>query len=108
MKLPDELQFMVNARLPQKTTRVRMDGKVCAPHGCHLRRRLPGSKTPGTGWSAPSASLPQPRTKATRVQEALKQSCAVEIDVLQADFSQLDEVRQQQRGSCRVTRGSMC
>lgn len=29
MKIPEELQFMVNARMPQKTTNSRLDGKRC-------------------------------------------------------------------------------
>ena len=33
MKLPEELQFIANARMPQKTTDARMDGRVCVVTG---------------------------------------------------------------------------
>ncbi len=33
MKLPEELQFMANARLPQKTTNARLDGRLCVITG---------------------------------------------------------------------------
>ena len=42
MKMPEELQFMVNARLPQKRTDARLDGKVCVLTGA----------TSGVGYSA--------------------------------------------------------
>ncbi|MFZ0532370.1 MAG: hypothetical protein WAM09_04260, partial [Anaerolineales bacterium] len=42
MKLPEELQFIENARLPQKTTQARMDGKLCVLTGA----------TSGVGYQA--------------------------------------------------------
>ena len=42
MKLPEELQFIDNARLPQKTTDARLDGRVCILTGA----------TSGVGYQA--------------------------------------------------------
>ena len=46
MKLPEELQFIANARMVQKTTAARMDGRLCiitratSGVGYHAARRL--------------------------------------------------------------------
>ena len=42
MKLPEELEFLANARLPQRTTEARMDGRVCIIAGA----------TSGVGYQA--------------------------------------------------------
>jgi retinol dehydrogenase-13 len=42
MKLPEELQFIANARIVQKTTDARMDGRVCIITGA----------TSGVGYQA--------------------------------------------------------
>ena len=42
MKLPEELQFIANARMVQKTTNARMDGRVCIITGA----------TSGVGYQA--------------------------------------------------------
>jgi retinol dehydrogenase-13 len=42
MRLPEELQFIANARKTQKTTNARMDGKVCILTGA----------TSGVGYQA--------------------------------------------------------
>ena len=33
MKLPEEIQFIANARAPQKSTDARLDGRVCVITG---------------------------------------------------------------------------
>ncbi len=92
MKLPEELQFIENARLPQKTTQARMDGKLCILTGA----------TSGVGYQAArrlsqgGASLVlicRDLHKATLVQAELQQTYGNKVDVLQADFSHLAEVR---------------
>jgi retinol dehydrogenase 13 len=92
MKLPEELQFIANARMVQKTTDARMDGRVCIITGA----------TSGVGYYA-AKQLAQGGAhlvlvcrnieKAAKVQEELKCEYGTEIDILQADFSRLDVVR---------------
>jgi NAD(P)-dependent dehydrogenase (short-subunit alcohol dehydrogenase family) len=92
MKLPEELQFIENARLPQKTTQARMDGKLCVITGA----------TSGVGYQAArrlaqgGASLVlvcRNLHKAAQVQDELQHTYERRVDVLQADFSNLDDVR---------------
>jgi NAD(P)-dependent dehydrogenase (short-subunit alcohol dehydrogenase family) len=92
MKLPEELQFIENARQPQKTTQVRMDGKLCVLTGA----------TSGVGYQAArrlaqgGASLVlvcRNENKAAQVQSELRHAYGNQVDVLKADFSCLDEVR---------------
>jgi retinol dehydrogenase-13 len=92
MKLPEEFQFIANARMVQKTTDARMDGRVCIITGA----------TSGVGYHA-AKQLAQGGAhlvlvcrnieKAAKVQEELKCEYGTEIDILQADFSRLDVVR---------------
>ncbi len=92
MKLPEEFQFIANARLTQKTTDARMDGKVCVITGA----------TSGVGYQAArhlahgGASLIlvcRNMEKATKVKEELGDEYKAQVDVIQADFSHLDDVR---------------
>ncbi len=92
MKLPEELQFIENARLSQKTTQARLDGKLCILTGA----------TSGVGYQAArrlaqgGASLVlvcRNLHKATQVQAELRQTYGNQVEVLQADFSRLAEVR---------------
>ncbi len=92
MKLPEEFQFIANARMVQKTTDARMDGRVCIITGA----------TSGVGYHA-AKQLAQGGAhlvlvcrnieKAAKVQEELKCEYGTEIDIMQADFSRLDVVR---------------
>ncbi|MDD2522328.1 MAG: SDR family oxidoreductase [Anaerolineaceae bacterium] len=92
MKLPDELQFIQNARLPQKTTTAGMDGKVCVITGA----------TSGVGYQtakrlaqagANIVMVCRNEQKALAVKEELQQQFPVQIDVVLADFSRLSDVR---------------
>jgi NAD(P)-dependent dehydrogenase (short-subunit alcohol dehydrogenase family) len=93
MKLPEELQFIANARLPQKTTCARLDGRLCILTGA----------TNGVGYQA-AKRLAQGGArlllvcrnceKAARVQEELTSTYGVQVNVILADFSRLDEVRE--------------
>ena len=92
MKLPDELQFIANARMPQKTTNARMDGKVCVLTGA----------TSGVGYHTASrlaqggarlVLVCRNLEKAKKVQEELRNEYKGQVDVIQADFSRLDDVR---------------
>lgn len=92
MRLPEELQFIENARLPQKTTQARMDGKLCVLTGA----------TSGVGYQAArrlaqgGASLVlvcRNADKAVQVQSELQHTYGNQVDVLLADFCCLDQVR---------------
>ncbi len=92
MKLPEELQFMANARMPQKSTTARMDGKVCVVTGAtsgvgyHTAKRL-------AQGGADIVMVCRNQQKALNVQEELQQQYPVKIDVVQADFSNFSDVR---------------
>lgn len=92
MKLPEELQFIANARMVQKTTNARMDGRVCIITGA----------TSGVGYQAAKrlaqggASLVlvcRDTGKAASVQEELMREYGTQTDIIQADFSRLADVR---------------
>jgi NAD(P)-dependent dehydrogenase (short-subunit alcohol dehydrogenase family) len=93
MKLPEELQFIANARMLQKTTDARMDGKVCIITGATSGVGYQAAKRLAQG-GAQLVLLCRSHEKATRVKEELSHDYGVQIEVLQADFSCLDEVRQ--------------
>ena len=71
MKLPEELQFIANARMPQKTTQVRMDGKVCILTGATSGVGYQAAKRLAQG-GAHLVLVCRNREKAARVQEELK------------------------------------
>jgi len=92
LKLPEELQFIANARLPQKTTTARMDGKVCVVTG----------STSGVGYQAVKrlaqggadiVMVCRNVQKAAAVREALQRQYPVKVGVIQADFSRFADVR---------------
>ena len=92
MKLPEELQFIENARLPQKTTPARLDGRLVVLTGA----------TSGVGYQAArhlaqgGANLVlvcRDADKATRVQAELQRDHAVTVELLIADFTRLAELR---------------
>lgn len=92
MKLPEELQFIENARKPQKTTTERLDGKWCIVTGA----------TSGVGYQAAcqlamgGADLilvvrnPQ---KADSLKNELFSRFGVTVETVISDFSRLKEVR---------------
>jgi len=92
MKLPDELQFIENARKPQKTTESRMDGKLCVITG----------STSGVGYQAANylarsgarlVMVCRNPEKASSVKEGLRLKFGTDADVIIADFSSLTKVR---------------
>lgn len=92
MKLPEELQFIANARMTQKTTDARMEGRVCVISGAtsgvgyHAARRL-------AQGGAHLVLVCRNIDKAAKIREELKQEFKVDIDIIQADFSRLEDVR---------------
>jgi len=92
LKLPEELQFIANDRMEQKTTTARMDGRLCVLTGA----------TSGVGYQAArrlaqgGASLIlicRNLEKAMGVQKELEGEFGVPVKTMQADFSNLMDVR---------------
>lgn len=92
MRLPEELQFIANARMPQKTTQERMDGRVCIVTGA----------TSGVGYQAAEhlaqggaqlVIVCRNQLKAARLAARLVEAHGVQVEAIPADFSNLNEVR---------------
>lgn len=92
MKLPQELQFIANARLPQRVTDARLDGQTCVIAGA----------TSGVGHAAAMrlarggahlVMVCRNPDKAARVQQELREQQAPPADVVLADFRRLSDVR---------------
>jgi NAD(P)-dependent dehydrogenase (short-subunit alcohol dehydrogenase family) len=92
MKLPEELQFIANARMPQKTTDARLDGRLCVLTGA----------TSGVGYAAAHrlaqggakmVLVCRNKDKCIHVQQELKDQYQADVDFIQADFASFDQVR---------------
>ena len=92
MKVPEELQFMVNARLPQKTTEVRLDGKRVIITGATSGVGYEAAKRFAAGGADIVMVVRNPE-KAAKVRDELVQTYGVRVDVVLADFSKLPNVR---------------
>lgn len=92
MKLPEELQFIENARKPQHTTTARLDGKVCVITGAtsgvgyHTAKRLAQA-------GAHLVLVCRNMEKAQDVKNELAALTDAGVDLVHADFSNLDEVQ---------------
>jgi short-subunit dehydrogenase len=93
MRLPEELQFIANARMIQKTTTARMDGKMCIITGATSGVGYQAAKRLAQG-GAHLVLVCRNQQKAEQVQGELELTYNTQIDVLLADFSCLNEVRQ--------------
>jgi NAD(P)-dependent dehydrogenase (short-subunit alcohol dehydrogenase family) len=96
MKLPEELQFIANARMTQKTTNARMDGKVCILTGATSGVGYQAAKRLAQG-GAHLVLVCRNRMKAVKVQGELEGEYGVPVEAMQADFSCLSEVHQAAR-----------
>jgi NAD(P)-dependent dehydrogenase (short-subunit alcohol dehydrogenase family) len=92
MKLPEELQFIANARLPQKTTDARMDGRVCVITGATSGVGHAAARRLARG-GATLVLVCRNADKAAAVQAELSREYGVQTDVVLADFARLAEVR---------------
>ncbi|NTV35443.1 MAG: SDR family NAD(P)-dependent oxidoreductase, partial [Anaerolineaceae bacterium] len=88
MKLPEELQFMANARMVQKTTDARMDGRVCILTGATSGVGYQAAKRLAQGGAHIVMVCRSPE-KAARVKAELEREYGAQIDVVLADFSRL-------------------
>jgi NAD(P)-dependent dehydrogenase (short-subunit alcohol dehydrogenase family) len=92
VKWPDELIFIPNSRMAQKTTTVRMDKHVCVLTGAtsgvgyHVAKRLAQG---GASLILVCRNL----EKAMRVQNELERDYGIPVKTMQADFSNLMDVR---------------
>jgi len=93
MQLPEELQFIANARKVQKTTDTRMDGRVCIITGATSGVGYQAAKRLAQG-GAHLLLICRNGDKAARIKEELIREYAVQIEIVQADFSHLNEVRE--------------
>lgn len=92
MKLPEELQFIANARMVQKTTEARMDGRVCVITGATSGVGYQVAKRLAQG-GAHNVIVCRNYDKAARVKLELENAFGTRVDVIQADFSRLRDVR---------------
>lgn len=92
MKLPEEIQFLANARMPQKTTEARMDGKVCVITGATSGVGYQAAKRLAMG-GAHLVLVCRNIEKGSTVQEELTRDHGVRVDLIQADFSRFEDVR---------------
>lgn len=92
MPLPDELKFIENARLPQKRTDARLDGRLCILTGAtsgvgyHAAREL-------ARGGAHLVLINRNQEKALKLKAELQRDFKAEVELIQADFSRLEDVR---------------
>jgi len=92
MPVPDELQFMVNARRPQHITAARLDGQTCVISGATSGVGLAAAIALSRG-GAHLVMLSRNRQKAERVQRQLTAIGGQPPDIVMADMQSLDQVR---------------
>ena len=91
-KLPDELMFIANGRAIQKTTTASMSGKVCVVSGSTSGVGLEAVKRLARG-NAHIVMLCRNPEKAESIRGQILTQCPVRVDVVTADFSDLEQVR---------------
>lgn len=93
MKLPEELQFIQNSMLPQKSTDARMDGKICVISGTTSGIGLEAAKQLAQ-VGAHLVMICRNEEKANSVQKFLSEEYGGTSDIFIADFQKLSEVQQ--------------
>lgn len=93
MKLPEELQFILNSTLPQKKTNARIDGKTCVISGTTSGIGFEAAKRLTQG-GARLVMICRNKIKAANVQQILVDEFGGKTDVIIADYQRLSEVRQ--------------
>jgi len=92
MKWPDELIFIPNSRMVQKTTTARMDERLCVVTGATSGVGYHAAKRLAEG-GARLVLVCRNAEKGTRVKHELENEHQTSVRILQADFSRLAEVR---------------
>lgn len=92
MKWPDELIFIPNSRMAQKTTSARMDGRVCVITGATSGVGYHAAKRLAEG-GAQLVLVCRNTEKAKLVKDELEREYQTSVRILLADFSRLVEVR---------------
>jgi retinol dehydrogenase-13 len=93
MELPEELQFIANARKVQKTTTARMDERLCIITGATSGVGYQAAKRLAQG-GAHLLLICRNGEKAASIREEIVHKYDVQVEIIQADFSHLDEVRE--------------
>ncbi len=91
-KLPDELIFLQNRNLPQKTTDASMQGKVCVITGATSGVGYESAKKLAEG-GASLVMISRNKEKAERVAAELHKNYNAQVDIIIADLSDLKQVR---------------
>lgn len=92
MKWPDELIFIPNSRMVQKTTTVRMDGRLCVITGATSGVGYHAAKRLAKG-GANLVLVCRNAEKGTKVKNELEFKYKIKVSVITGDFSHLSEVR---------------
>jgi retinol dehydrogenase-13 len=90
--MPDELMFLANRRAVQKTTEATMTGKVCVVSGSTSGVGLAAVRRLARG-GARIVVVCRNRDKAESVRRELTTQYATPVDIVIADFRDLDDVR---------------
>ena len=93
MKLPEELQYIQNSLLPQKSTNARMDGKICVITGATSGIGFEAAKKIAQG-GAHLVMVCRNKDKGQNLQHQLTTAYEVPVELVIADFQNLSEVRQ--------------
>ncbi len=91
-EMPDELKFLVNRNLPQKTSTASLAGKTCVIAGATSGVGLEAAKCIAAR-GAHLVIIGRNPEKAERVSSQLKAAFGVTVDIVIADFSDLEQVR---------------
>jgi retinol dehydrogenase 13 len=91
-KLPDELMFIENRQAVQHTTSASMAGKVCVVSGSTSGVGLEAVRRLACG-GAQIVMVCRNRSKAEAIRSELVDQYNVEVEIIIADFSVLDDVR---------------
>lgn len=91
MKLPEELQFITNSSLAQKSTRARLDGKICVITGTTSGIGRESAKYLARG-GARLVMVCRNREKALKFQQELEHEYRSKAEIVIADFERLAEV----------------
>jgi len=92
VRLPEELQFIANARKPQRTTDARLDGQTCVITGATSGVGLSAAWRLARG-GAHLVLVSRNNDKAIGVQRQLESAFATEVSIVLADLAELADVR---------------